>query len=204
MGGEDFLGVDFLRGEFLIGMEVSECELSRGKYYREGESTRIYAKHSFYLFYFLVGNPILRVEILWGIIQGKFSAELEFSGGYLCGGGGISRNYPMGNYYQKKLSIGKLFVVSMSRVGFKGLLRKFLPKYLFQDNIHWIDDGRLNGRKWNFRKKFAKGNLQRGWNCLWIGFKWKGFYVGETFHRGIFLRDFPWKMSVSWVFFEKR
>jgi len=73
--GGGFSGDGFSTGEFLVGMETSEGELFRENF-RLGEFARIHVQDSFYLSYFLIGNSILHVEMLWDIvIREKLSAE---------------------------------------------------------------------------------------------------------------------------------
>ena len=86
-GNGDFLGMDFLREEFSIGMEVSRFEISRGSFTRGNLPEFVLEIYFIYLtfslatpFYIgdaletLPGGEILsRVRIFWGIFTGKIS-----------------------------------------------------------------------------------------------------------------------------------
>ena len=63
LGRGYFLGINFLREEFPIGMKISGVELSRKNFKRE-EFARIFIQKFFYLFYFVVGDPILPLVML--------------------------------------------------------------------------------------------------------------------------------------------
>ena len=67
--------------------------------------SRIHMTHLFYLSYFLVGSPILHVEMLWGNFNGNFQQGLEFSGELLRGGGG---DFLRKKFFEGEVSPGEI------------------------------------------------------------------------------------------------
>jgi len=100
-------------------MEVSRGNFKRGKF------ARIRTRNSFYLPYFLVGEPILHQKILWRNCSGESFSIVTilwgiFTWGEILHGQIITRrNSPWGNFLREKLSIwaGGNFQEIFTRMG---------------------------------------------------------------------------------------
>ena len=119
-------GMDFL-GENFYGTEVFSCGLSRKKI-TPGDFARIPIRVSFRLSYILADKPILHVEMFEGIVQGKFSVELELSGGFLRWGG-ISRgkNSQLGDPSPGKIFLGEILFGKNFPLGGRGISGNSFP-----------------------------------------------------------------------------